>query len=107
MYFVGYPCMEIIKIKNKTNFIIDEIRITYDKNKYKGVFIKKINPESSKQTGISTINIPKNTTLKMYTKQGQSYVIKEGLCSNHVGTTIININSVNFDGSLEFEIDEE
>lgn len=102
--WIGMPSITVIRVQNLTNKTIDELGITYYGCPHKDIKLKNIKSGSSKQTGVSTLNMPKDTTLKMYTKTGYTFNIKENIMPKYMGVITVFISEVRADGSLEFKI---
>lgn len=109
MLFTGYVPIIIVKVKNKTNEVIERINITYDGCKYKAPAIKKIKPNERKQVPIATVNLGTSIDLKMFINEDLKYVIKEKVREKDKYNLNIIISKVDYNGALEFtsEIETE
>lgn len=109
MLFTGYLPIIIVKVKNKTNEVIERINITYDGCKYKAPAIKKIKPNERKQVSIATVNLGRPVDLKIFINEDLKYVIKKNVKNNDKYSLDVIISKVDNNGALEFtsEIEKE
>lgn len=99
----------ILRVKNNTDKIIKDIYFNYDESNMKPVVISKLKPNQDKQTAISTINIKKDSKIKMYNEvdgKTYSYIIKDNSIKHELSRqycipVIIYINNINDSGELE------
>ncbi|TGY42056.1 hypothetical protein E5347_09985 [Clostridium sartagoforme] len=99
----------VLRITNTTDKIIKNIQFNYDESNMKDVVISTLKPNQNKQVGISTINIKKDSKIKMYNEvdgKTYSYIIRDNsikseLSKQYMIPTSIYINKVNDNGELE------
>lgn len=103
MYMVGFPAVVIIRVKNNSSKFIEEVKITYDGYKFSHVLLKNIKPGNNKQIGISTINVPKKSDLKIFINKEKTHIIKENLKAKDRDTINVVINNILEDGTIEYE----
>ncbi|MGL5868731.1 MAG: hypothetical protein ACRC1T_13830 [Clostridium chrysemydis] len=106
MFATGYPSLIIIRVKNNTKEILDNLVFYYENGSKKTeIKIKKIKPNKEVQTGISSIYANGNELkLNLYSKDSLIY---EKVERDDKKLLVININSVDELKNLEFEVKEK
>lgn len=102
----------VLKVINNTDKSINKIYFNYDESNIKDVAISKIKPNQNKQVGISTINIKKDSKIKMYNEVDgivYSYIIKDNtinyeLSKQYCAPINIYIDTIKDNGELELTI---
>ncbi|MGL5693958.1 MAG: hypothetical protein ACRCXA_07765 [Peptostreptococcaceae bacterium] len=104
MIIMGYQWSAIVRVKNNTDSMINEIKFTYDEDK-KSTKIKKIKPNENKQTGVSAIYDVKNLIMSVEGVE-KVYLIKDELPKGYGNTITIIVHSID-SNECYFDIVEE
>ncbi|VYU18134.1 hypothetical protein [Clostridium tertium] len=99
----------VLRVTNNTDKTIKNIYFNYVESNMKDIVISTLKPNQNKQIGISTINIKKDSKIKMYNEvdgKTYSYIIKDNsinseLAKQYCAPTNISINNVDDNGELE------
>ena len=103
MILSGMPHIAVLKVENKTANLIDCVKFTYDLGEV-SIKLKKIKPNSNKQTGVSTLYNVRDLKMIVYGAD-KEYLMKSELPKGYSNTITISITNINYD-NCEFEIQE-
>lgn len=99
--------LAVIKVENSSEKTIEKLGFTYDGAGIQLFNIKNLEPKKFGEVKIPTEYFRKETIIRMYTENGHIYKIKGNINKNDNIAISINLEKVNLDGSLEFEIVKE